>query len=73
MITTPFPNILRLSVSERIQLVEDIWDTITISPEEVDLSETQRQELDQRLELYRQYPKKAASWEEVKKRLATLL
>lgn len=73
MITTPFPNILQLSVSERIQLVEDIWDTITISPEEVDLSETQRQELDQRLELYRQYPKKAASWEEVKKRLTTLL
>lgn len=41
-------EILKLSVSERILLVEDIWDSIAEAPEEVSLSETQERELDAR-------------------------
>ena len=45
-------NILQLSVSERIQLVEDIWDSILLVPESVELSDKQKEELDRRLEAY---------------------
>jgi putative addiction module component (TIGR02574 family) len=40
-------------VSERIQLVEDIWDSIAQVPDAIELSEAQRLELDKRLDAYR--------------------
>jgi len=45
-------DIAEMSVAERIQLAEDLWDSITASPEAVTLTEMQQQELDQRLENY---------------------
>ena len=45
-------QIEQLSVAERIQLVEDIWDSIAATPEHLDLTEEQRQELDDRLAAY---------------------
>ncbi|NER19832.1 MAG: hypothetical protein F6J86_11820 [Symploca sp. SIO1B1] len=36
-------NILQLSISEIIQLVQDIWDTIAISSEEVTINDSQKQ------------------------------
>jgi len=62
-------DILELPVSERILLVEDIWDSIAAMPEEVVLSEEQRRELDRRLEEYHNSPDKGSPWEEVKARL----
>ena len=49
-------EILRLSISERIRLVEDIWDSIREVPEAVELTEEDKEELDRRLEAYRQNP-----------------
>ena len=63
-------DISELSVSERIQLAEDLWDSIsTDSNPDVPLSESQKQELDRRLELHRQNPQQGSTWEEVKQRL----
>ncbi len=63
-------DISELSVSERIQLAEDLWDSIlTDSNADVPLSESQKQELDRRLELHRQNPQQGSTWEEVKQRL----
>ena len=63
-------DISELSVSERIQLAEDLWDSIsTDGNADVPLSESQKQELDRRLELRRQNPQQGSSWEEVKQRL----
>ncbi len=56
-------DIMQLSISERIQLVEDIWDSITLAPEQVVLSEAQRRELDRRLERYRRDPEAGVSWQ----------
>jgi len=39
-----------LSVAERIQLVEDLWDSIAITQEEFGLSEAQQIELKRRLD-----------------------
>jgi putative addiction module component (TIGR02574 family) len=42
-------EILELSVAERVQLAEDIWDTIDAQPELLSITEAQRRELDRRL------------------------
>lgn len=59
----PKPNFLQLSIAERIQLVEDIWDSIaTEGPEAVQLSERQRQEIQRRLKAHDAEPGSAIPW-----------
>jgi putative addiction module component (TIGR02574 family) len=65
-------EILQLSISERIQLVEDIWDSIAAVPEAVPLTDAQREELDRRLAAYHKNPQSGTLWDEVKKRLSDL-
>jgi len=61
---------MKLSVSERIQLVEDIWDSIAAeAPETVDLSEAQKAELHRRLAAHRADPSSAIPWEQVRSKL----
>ncbi|MCC5635921.1 addiction module protein [Nostoc sp. CHAB 5844] len=62
-------DISELSISERIQLAEDLWDSILTDSNAVTLSEAQKQELDRRLEIHRQNPTQGSSWEQVKHRL----
>ena len=63
-------DVLELSVAERIQLVEDIWDSISKASEPAPLTPTQRQELDRRLESHRKNPSSGSTWTEVKRRVA---
>ena len=69
MNTNPLSDITKLSVSERIQLVEDIWDSIAAEPESIIVTEAQRQELDLRLDNYKNNPQPGSPWDEVKKRV----
>jgi putative addiction module component (TIGR02574 family) len=62
-------DILNMSISERIQLVEDIWDSITEVPEAISLTDTQKKELDHRLDSYHNNPKEGSPWEQVRKRI----
>jgi putative addiction module component (TIGR02574 family) len=62
-------EISQLSIAERIQLAEDLWDSILDRPDEVELDLAQQQELDQRLAQHSQYPNAGSSWEKVKQRL----
>lgn len=62
-------EIRRLSVADRIQLVENIWDTIADDTDANMLTEEQRQELDERLARYQRGNSKGTDWEEVKARL----
>ena len=62
-------DILSLSVAERIQLVEDIWDTIIELPQEVPLTDEQKIELDRRLDAYHQNPDEGSPWAEVRDRI----
>ena len=63
-------DIQRLSIAERIQLVEDIWDSIAATPDALPLTDVQRQELDRRLEAMQQNPQEGVTWPELN---ATLL
>ncbi|MBC8180450.1 addiction module protein [candidate division KSB1 bacterium] len=62
-------DVLEMNVAERILFVEDIWDSIASVPETVNLTESQRKELDQRLEMYHRNPDEGSAWEDVKQRI----
>lgn len=62
-------DILNLSISERIQLVEDIWDSIAEVPESVALTDDQKRELDNRLDAHQLRPEEGSSWENVRERI----
>ena len=62
---------LSLSVPERIQLVEDIWDTIAEVPDEAELADEQKAELDRRLDAYHQNPNKGSPWGMVRERITS--
>ena len=59
-------DIKSLSVPERIQMVEDIWDSIVREPDRIPLTEAQKEELDKRLEAYYKAEQAGSSWIEVK-------
>lgn len=58
-----------LSVAERIQLVEDLWDSIEPESPEIALTPAQIAELDARLEQLRLNPSAGEPWEVVRDRL----
>jgi putative addiction module component (TIGR02574 family) len=62
-------DLLALTVSERIELVGDLWDSIAAVPEQVELTESQKAELDRRLREHQDNPKAGSPWEQVKARL----
>ena len=61
-------NIDRMSVDERLELIEKIWDSIEELPP---LTEAQKAELNRRVESYRASPGDGVTWEAVKARLIT--
>lgn len=63
---TQVAEILELSVAEKIQIVEDIWDSIIRNPEKLPLTETEKKELDKRLADYKQNPDDGIEWETLK-------
>lgn len=62
-------DLLELSVSERILLVESLWESIAAQPEDISMTDAQREELDRRLAALDRGDMRTASWEEVKQRL----
>ena len=62
-------DFMELSVPERIQLVEDIWDSIASVPDSVPLTEEQKDELDRRLYAYHKDPSAGSPWNLVKERI----
>ena len=62
-------GVLSLSVAERIQLVEDIWDTIAEVPDEVGLTVSQKAEIDRRLDAYHRSPEEGSPWDMVRERI----
>jgi putative addiction module component (TIGR02574 family) len=59
----------RLSVPERIELVEAIWDTVAPHLDTEPLPESHRAELDRRLQDLEDDPDAGSPWEEVRARL----
>ncbi len=66
-------NIKKLSIAERILIVEDIWDSIISSKESFPVSDEQKAELDLRLEAYYKNPDEGRSWKEAKANIQSQL
>jgi putative addiction module component (TIGR02574 family) len=58
-----------LTVPEKLQLVEDLWDDIAAHPDAVPLKEWQREELDRRKAALQRDPCSGSDWETVKQRI----
>ena len=56
----------RLSVGERMALVEELWDSIAESTGELPLTEAQQAELDRRLTEHKARPEDVVPWDEVR-------
>lgn len=62
-------DILALSVSERIQLAQDIWDSVTQVPESLIVSDEEKDEIERRLSAYHQDPNAGSPWSVVQDRI----
>jgi putative addiction module component (TIGR02574 family) len=62
---------IALSIPERIQLVEDIWDTIAAEAQAIELTEDEKKIIDERLEAYHRNPDVGSPWEDVYKRIVS--
>jgi putative addiction module component (TIGR02574 family) len=62
-------DFMKLSIAERIQLTEDLWDSIPPEAADLPLTEAQKAELDRRLEDLAHDPDAGESWEVVRARL----
>ena len=56
----------KLSIAERIDLVEEIWNSIAEENGCFELTQAQTRELDRRLESFRVDPSQGRTWEEIK-------
>ena len=62
-------SIFDLSPSEKLQLVEDLWDDLAATPDAVPVHDWQRQELSRRKANLTKNPATGLAWEEVKRRV----
>ncbi len=58
-------DLKKLSVADRLDLLEKIWDSLHDVPEAVRLTDGQRQELDRRVDDLESNPDAVESWEKV--------
>jgi len=56
----------KLGVDERLDLVEEIWDSITTDSDGIPLTDAQRAELERRYHDIEAHPDDLTSWEEVR-------
>jgi putative addiction module component (TIGR02574 family) len=63
-------ELFKLSAAERIQLAEDLWDSVAADPENLPpLTDNQRSELDRRLAQHERDPSTATTWDDTRARL----
>ena len=67
----PELNIDSLSPSERLRLIDELWDSLSESPEAMPLSDAQRGELDRRLDDLERSGPEGIPWEEVLQQIRT--
>ena len=64
-------EIRALSVEDRIELAEAIWESVEEDQDDFELTDAQKREIDRRLALYEANPDDVIPWETVRKRLQT--
>ena len=62
-------SVFELSLSEKLHLVEDLWDDLAATPQAVPVHDWQKEELARRKANLQNNPASGLSWEEVKRRI----
>jgi putative addiction module component (TIGR02574 family) len=62
-------DVQNLSVEDKLALMAELWESLSERPEDVPVSDAQREELRRRIEEYDANPREGASWEQVKARM----
>ncbi len=65
---TEFASLFKLGRAERLQLVEDLWDSIAQEDAELPVSDWKREEVRRRKERFLQHPASGRTWDQVKQR-----
>ncbi len=68
---TEFAPLFKLGRAERLQLVEDLWDSIAQEDAQLPIPGWKRDELRRRKESFLQNPTSGRTWEQVKQRART--
>ena len=69
MVKAQYAELLDLEVAEKLQLLEDLWDSIAANPEAVPVHKWQEKELARRDAKLRKSPESAIAWEEARRRI----
>ncbi len=64
-----FSELLDLPVPERLRLVSALWDSISEDPDSLGFTESERTELDKRMEAYLNNPTEGTSWPDIKSKI----
>ena len=62
-------EIQSLSVADRLQLLEEIWDSLIETPEAIPVTDAQRKELARRRRAHARNPAAAKPWAQIRARL----
>jgi len=69
MILEKFPEVQKLSPSEKLQFVSELWNDLESNPAEVPVSSEVIAELDRRMEHFKEHPDEFTTWDAVKQRI----
>ncbi len=69
MILETIPNLKKLTSSEKLLLVGELWDDLAAHPTEIPVSREHLAELDRRMEAYRLDPDQVTNWEAIQQRI----
>jgi len=61
--------ILELPAVERVELAQQIWESVFDHPEALPLTPAQRDELERRWQVFQERPDEGEAWEDVRKSL----
>jgi putative addiction module component (TIGR02574 family) len=71
--TPKIPDLASLSVSQRLDLMEEIWASLSLNPEAIPVPEWHVAEIKRRLAAHEANPEDAVPWSEVRESLSKLL
>lgn len=69
MLKEAIPQFAELSSSEKLLLLEELWDDLADHPSEVPVPDWQKRELERRYQEFLQNPTEGSPWSEVRERL----
>jgi len=62
-------DIKAMTVEQRLDLIEQVWDTLVETPDAIPVPDWHKDALEKRLQAFEENPEAGASWDEVEKRV----